>query len=98
MPQEFILYLGTAGALKGGRDLGPSPEISCEMTTRDQIVEAADDLFYRQGYEHTSFSDIANAVQISRGNFYYHFKDQRENAGPERAVTSGQKLLTNPYF
>lgn len=43
-------------------------------TTREQIVEAADQLFYRQGYEHTSFADIAEAVQISRGNFYYHFK------------------------
>jgi TetR/AcrR family transcriptional regulator, transcriptional repressor for nem operon len=43
-------------------------------TTRDQIVDAADQLFYRRGYEHTSFSDIADAVQISRGNFYYHFK------------------------
>lgn len=42
--------------------------------TREQIVEAADQLFYRQGYEHTSFADIAEAVQISRGNFYYHFK------------------------
>jgi len=42
--------------------------------TRDCIVEAADDLFYRQGYTHTSFADIAGAVQISRGNFYYHFK------------------------
>lgn len=42
--------------------------------TRENIVEAADDLFYRQGFEHTSFSDIAHAVKISRGNFYYHFK------------------------
>lgn len=48
------------------------------MTTRDQIVEAADALFYRQGYEHTSFSDIASAVGISRGNFYYHFKSKDE--------------------
>ncbi|MGF1610220.1 MAG: TetR/AcrR family transcriptional regulator [Kiloniellales bacterium] len=47
-------------------------------TTRDHIVEAADQLFYRQGYEHTSFSDIADAVQISRGNFYYHFKTKDE--------------------
>ena len=47
-------------------------------TTRDHIVEAADQLFYRQGYEHTSFSDIAGAVQISRGNFYYHFKSKDE--------------------
>ncbi|MDH5798781.1 MAG: TetR/AcrR family transcriptional regulator [Paracoccaceae bacterium] len=42
--------------------------------TRERIVDAADDLFYRQGFEHTSFADIADAVQISRGNFYYHFK------------------------
>lgn len=47
-------------------------------TTRDHIVEAADRLFYRQGYEHTSFSDIAGAVQISRGNFYHHFKAKDE--------------------
>lgn len=46
--------------------------------TRDQIVEAADQLFYRQGFEHTSFSDIAGAVKISRGNFYYHFKTKDE--------------------
>jgi len=49
-----------------------------EKTTRDRIVEAADRLFYRQGYEHTSFSDIAAAVQISRGNFYHYFKTKDE--------------------
>jgi TetR/AcrR family transcriptional repressor of nem operon len=49
-----------------------------DKTTRDHIVEAADQLFYRQGYEHTSFADIADAVQISRGNFYYHFKTKDE--------------------
>lgn len=45
-----------------------------DKATRDQIVEAADRLFYRQGYEHTSFADIADLVQISRGNFYHHFR------------------------
>lgn len=45
-------------------------------TTRAQIVDAADGLFYRHGYEHTSFATIADAVQISRGNFYYHFKSK----------------------
>jgi AcrR family transcriptional regulator len=49
-----------------------------EKSTRDQIVETADRLFYRQGFEHTSFADIAQAVQISRGNFYYHFKTKDE--------------------
>jgi TetR/AcrR family transcriptional regulator, transcriptional repressor for nem operon len=46
--------------------------------TRDQIIEAADQLFYRRGYEHTSFADIAAAVRISRGNFYYHFRTKDE--------------------
>jgi TetR/AcrR family transcriptional regulator, transcriptional repressor for nem operon len=47
-------------------------------TTREHIIEAADRLFYRQGYEHTSFAHIADAVQISRGNFYHHFKSKDE--------------------
>lgn len=49
-----------------------------KRTTRDEIVETADRLFYQRGYEHTSFADIANAVQISRGNFYHHFKSKDE--------------------
>ncbi|WDE13948.1 TetR/AcrR family transcriptional regulator [Thalassomonas haliotis] len=46
--------------------------------TREHIVEAADNLFYQQGFEHTSFAHIARAVKISRGNFYYHFKSKDE--------------------
>jgi AcrR family transcriptional regulator len=46
--------------------------------TGDRIVDAADRLFYEQGFEHTSFSQIAEAVGISRGNFYYHFKTKDE--------------------
>lgn len=48
--------------------------VASGAATRAQIVEAADQLFYRQGFEHTSFAAIAEAVQLSRGNFYYHFK------------------------
>lgn len=46
--------------------------------TREQIIETADRLFYQQGFEHTSFAHIADAVRISRGNFYYHFKSKDE--------------------
>src|SRR5262245_19468277 len=49
-----------------------------QLTTRDQIVRAADRLFYQQGYDHTSFAHIADDVQISRGNFYHHFKSKDE--------------------
>lgn len=48
------------------------------MATRHNIVEAADKLFYERGFEHTSFAHIADAVQISRGNFYHHFKSKDE--------------------
>jgi TetR/AcrR family transcriptional repressor of nem operon len=48
------------------------------MATRQNIVDAADTLFYERGFEHTSFAHIADAVQISRGNFYHHFKSKDE--------------------
>lgn len=48
------------------------------IDTRRKIVEAADQLFYEQGFEATSFADIAQAVGLSRGNFYYHFKTKDE--------------------
>ncbi|MFC3987956.1 TetR/AcrR family transcriptional regulator [Actinoplanes siamensis] len=47
-------------------------------TTRAQIVAAADRLFYERGFEHTSFTAIAESVGLSRGNFYYHFKTKDE--------------------
>ncbi|GAA6151965.1 TetR/AcrR family transcriptional regulator [Pseudoteredinibacter isoporae] len=43
-------------------------------STKESIIDAADQLFYQQGYEKTSFADIAQAVGITRGNFYHHFK------------------------
>jgi TetR/AcrR family transcriptional regulator, transcriptional repressor for nem operon len=66
-----------------------------DKTTRDHIIEAADQLFYRQGYEHTSFSDIADVVQLSRGNFYYHFKTKDEilDAVISARLAESEKML-----
>lgn len=63
--------------------------------TRSQIIEAADDLFYRQGFDHTSFADVAEKVGISRGNFYYHFrtKDEILSAVIERRLSQAQARL-----
>lgn len=52
--------------------------IMTDKTTRELIVAAADDLFYLQGFEATSFADVAKSVGISRGNFYHHFKSKDE--------------------
>jgi TetR/AcrR family transcriptional regulator, transcriptional repressor for nem operon len=66
-----------------------------EKRTRDEIVAAADRLFYRKGYEHTSFADIADVVKISRGNFYFHFKskDQILDAVIDQRLVDTQQML-----
>ncbi|MHA7773482.1 TetR/AcrR family transcriptional regulator [Roseibium sp. M-1] len=63
--------------------------------TRQQIVEAADALFYGQGFGQTSFADIAAAVKISRGNFYYHFrtKDEILDAVIDKRLADREELL-----
>lgn len=45
---------------------------------RERIVEAADDLFYQQGYNQTSFAEVAESTGIPKGNFYYYFKSKDE--------------------
>lgn len=64
-------------------------------STREHIVEVADQLFYQQGYEHTSFAHIARAVNISRGNFYHHFKSKDDilNAVIELRLANTQLML-----
>ena len=44
--------------------------------TRSRIVQAANRLFYRKGYNRTSFSDVVDAADVPRGNIYYYFKSK----------------------
>lgn len=66
-----------------------------EKPTSDHIVEAADQLFYENGYAHTSFAAIADSVHISRGNFYYHFKTKDDilSAVIDLRLANTQKML-----
>jgi AcrR family transcriptional regulator len=48
---------------------------------RLQIVDAANMLFYHRGYNQTSFTDIAEAAGVPRGNFYYYFKTKDDILG-----------------
>ncbi len=41
---------------------------------RQQIIESTDDLLYHKGFNLMSFSDIAEAANVPRGNLYYYFK------------------------
>ncbi len=62
------------------------------QSIREKIITTADDLFYRNGYNHTSFADISKAVGISRGNFYYHFKTKDDILA---AVIKNRKTVIN---
>jgi AcrR family transcriptional regulator len=53
-------------------------DASTRSNTKDQIIAAFDQLIYQQGFSHTSFAHIAKKVNISRGNFYYHFKNKSQ--------------------
>ena len=45
---------------------------------RHQIIRATDELLYQKGYNAMSFSDIAEASGVPRGNLNYHFKTKKE--------------------
>lgn len=49
-------------------------------TTRELIIDVAEDLLFRNGYCGTSLADIMNATQLTKGAFFHHFKSKEELA------------------
>jgi TetR/AcrR family transcriptional repressor of nem operon len=47
-------------------------------STRLTILEKAFDLIYRNGYQATSIDVIIASTQVTKGAFYYHFKNKEE--------------------
>ncbi len=45
---------------------------------KNEILDAAEELFALKGYEETSTGDILNRVGIARGTLYYHFQSKEE--------------------
>lgn len=57
---------------------------------RNEILDAAEELFVTKGYDKTSTNDILDRVGIARGTLYYHFKSKEDilNAMIERISDS----------
>ena len=45
---------------------------------KNEILDAAEELFSTKGFESTSMNDIQNEIGIARGTLYYHFKSKEE--------------------
>lgn len=45
---------------------------------KQEILDAAEALFARKGFDETSTGDILEAVGIARGTLYYHFKSKED--------------------
>lgn len=41
---------------------------------REKLIDAANDLIYKQGFRQTTLADIARASGVPLGNVYYYFK------------------------
>jgi len=75
------------------------PEEGTEkMNTKERIVETAIRLFNEQGTGAISTNHIAQALSMSPGNLYYHFRNKEEiiRAILERMMTRWEKLYAAP--
>ncbi len=52
--------------------------MDAQPTTRDRIVQAAMELFWRKGYGSTSIADILETARVNSGSLYYFFKGKQE--------------------
>ncbi|PRY52769.1 TetR family transcriptional regulator [Arcticibacter pallidicorallinus] len=47
-------------------------------TTRSSIIQKSFDLIYQKGYQATSVDEIIATTQVTKGAFFYHFKNKEE--------------------
>ena len=45
---------------------------------RKELIEIAEQLFIKKGYEQTAVSDIVKTAKVAQGTFYYYFKTKEE--------------------
>lgn len=64
---------------------------------KNELIDAAEELFLTAGYNETSVSDIVKKVSVAQGTFYYYFKSKEDifvsifARSSERVVSEMQK-------
>lgn len=48
------------------------------LQRRQDILDAAEQLFYSKGYEATAVQDILDVLALSKGGFYHHFESKAQ--------------------
>lgn len=66
--------------------------------TRDQILDAAELVFYGKSFTQATMADIADAAQLSRGAVYGHYKGKLEvaTAMAERVIDQASPFQGQP--
>lgn len=73
----------TVGAPKGSRDLSRK---------KQQITNAAEELFLKDGYDKTTMDNITSLANISKGTLYHYFKSKEELLKALRAKFENEVL------
>lgn len=64
------------------------------LETRNRLLDAAEDVFHRNGFSRTSLADVAQTADVTRGAIYWHFKNKSDlfNAMCERVRLPMEKM------
>ena len=67
---------------------------------KQEIIQTAEMLFCRYGYNETSVQDILDAIHTSKGSFYHHFesKEQVLQMNPDFIFPCPKKKQTKSRF
>jgi AcrR family transcriptional regulator len=92
------ISMSTNGMIEPRAKRGPGrPPLDEARDTRQELLDAALDLFASQGYAATSVRQIANAVGVSEGSIYFHFEG-KQALFDELIQTAGPRLLRSVGF
>lgn len=69
------------------------------LETRNQILDAAEVAFFKQGFAHTSLADIAGMAGLTRGAIYGHFRNKGEvfTAMASRVMLPMERLVSATF-